>query len=132
MDLAVQEDRISSKEYRKLISNKKKRKYRNKIVTLDGHKFDSQKEAQYYAELKILKSKGIVKKIELQPKFLLQEGFTKNGERHRAINYIADFRITYADGSIEIVDVKGTKTNVYKLKKKLFEKKYPELTIKEV
>jgi hypothetical protein len=126
------EGRMTSKEYKELISKKKKRKYRNKIVSLDGHRFDSQKEAQFYSELKILKSKGIVKKIELQPKFLLQEGFTKNGERYRPINYYADFRVTYSDGSVEIVDVKGTKTNVYKLKKKLFEKKYPDLTIKEV
>lgn len=131
MALAVQEDRITSKEYRKLIS-KKKRKYKNKIVHLDGKRFDSQKEAQYYSELKMLKKKGIVKKIELQPKFVLQEGFNKNGERHRPISYIADFRVTYSDGSVEIIDVKGTKTNVYKLKKKLFEFKYPELTIKEV
>lgn len=130
--MGVQEGRMTSKEYKKLISKKKKRKYKNKIVNLDGHRFDSQKEAQYYSQLKILKNKGIVKKIELQPKFLLQEGFTKNGERHRPINYIADFRIIYADGTVEIVDVKGTKTNVYKLKKKLFEKKYPDLTIKEV
>jgi len=46
--------------------------------------------------------------------------------------YVADFLVTYADGRKEIVDCKGVRTSVYRLKKRLFAEKYPELTIKEV
>ena len=45
--------------------------------------------------------------------------------------YIADFKVTYADGRVEIVDVKGVRTDVYRLKKKLVEAQYG-ITIVEV
>lgn len=48
------------------------------------------------------------------------------------MEYVADFKVTYADGRVEIIDCKGMKTEAYKIKKKLFEYRYPELTIKEV
>jgi len=38
--------------------------------------------------------------------------------------YIADFKVLYCDGRIEIVDVKGVKTDIYKIKKKLVEAQY--------
>ena len=50
----------------------------------------------------------------------------------RAIHYIADFRITYDDGRIEIEDVKGVETEAFKIKRKLFEAAYPDLTLKIV
>ncbi|CAK0771112.1 conserved hypothetical protein [Gammaproteobacteria bacterium] len=48
------------------------------------------------------------------------------------ITYRADFRVTYADGHQEIEDVKGMETEIFKLKKKLFDYKYPDLTLKIV
>jgi len=107
-------------------------KYRNIKTEIDGITFDSKKEAGYYGDLKLRKRAGDIKDFKLQPKFLLQEAFTKNGKHYSAITYIADFEIHHYDGSIEIVDCKGKKTQVYSLKKKLFEKRYPDLTIKEV
>lgn len=109
---------------------KKKSKYRNKKVTIDGITFDSKKEANYYLKLKLLKQAGEIKDFGLQEKFVLQEGFTKNGERHRPITYYADFIIDNLDGSTDVVDVKGMETQVFKIKKKLFEYKYPDLSIK--
>ena len=50
----------------------------------------------------------------------------------KSIVYRADFRITYADGHQEIEDIKGMETALFKLKRKLFEYKYPELTLKIV
>jgi hypothetical protein len=75
---------------------------------------------------------GEVTSIECQPKFMLQEPFKKNGKAYRAIEYIADFRVTYKDGHVEIEDVKGIMTEVFKIKRKMFEKRYPELTLKIV
>ena len=56
---------------------------------------------------------------------MLQEAFEKNGKKYRRIDYKADFEIHKLDGTIEVVDVKGVETEAFKIKKKLFEKKYP-------
>jgi len=72
-----------------------------------------------------------VTKIVLQPRFELQPSFKKNGKTFRKIEYVADFEVTFADGAIRIYDCKGMRTEIYKLKQKLFEFKYPNLEIIE-
>ena len=106
-------------------------KYRAKKTEIDGIKFDSKKEAKRYIALRELEKQGNIGKLILQPRFLLQEGFRKNGKAYRKIEYVADFMYEQ-DGKLIIEDVKGIKTDVYKLKQKLFEKKYQDLTIKEI
>ena len=66
--------------------------------------------------------------VTLQPKYLLQEPFTKKGKKYRAIHYIADFEYIL-DGEMVVQDVKGMKTDVFKIKHKMFEYNYPELTL---
>ena len=109
-------------------------KYFNKKVMVDGIKFDSKKESKRYEQLKILKKAGLIKDLELQPTFVLQPAYKNNkGEKVRAITYKADF--IYFDTHLDqyiVEDVKGFKTDVYKLKKKLFEYQYPNLTIEEI
>jgi hypothetical protein len=101
-------------------------KYSNKKTTVDGIKFDSKREANRYQELKLLEKGGVISNLDLQPCFTLLEKFTdKMGKKHRAIKYKADFR--YYDNEIEeevVEDVKGMKTDVYKIKKKLLLSKY--------
>lgn len=110
-----------------------KSKYLNIKTTIDGIRFDSKKEANYYAQLKLLKLAGEVVNIEMQVKYELQPKFTDEaGNKHRPINYIADFVVTYKDGHVEVVDVKGMKTKDYLIKAKLLRYKYPELIFKEV
>ena len=87
-------------------------KYNNKKPTVDGIRFDSKKEAKFYKDLKLQMAAGEIKEFELQPQFVLLEK-DKDRVTGRGIKYIADFKITYADGSVEIVDVKGHKTQVY-------------------
>jgi len=123
-----------------IFTDKMRNKYNNKKCVIDGIKFDSLKEGRRFRELKLLRSAenkcDRVVKIITQPKFTLHEGFTdKSGTWHIAIHYIADFWVFYADGKEEIEDVKSAKTfttNVYKLKKKLFKKKFPNLIFKEI
>jgi hypothetical protein len=108
-------------------------KYSNKKVILDNIKFDSKREGNRYMELKILEEAGLIKDIELQKEFILQPSFKKNGKTYRKISYKADFY--YFDnhlGKYIVEDVKGFKTDVYKLKKKMFEYNYPELELVEV
>lgn len=100
-------------------------KYNNRKVTYDNHKFDSKKECEYYLHLKdLLKEKAIIN-LELQKEFILQDKFKINNKTIRKISYIADFSfVTTKDNKLHVVDIKGFKTDVYKLKKKLFEYKY--------
>lgn len=108
-------------------------KYGNRKIIVDGIKFDSKLEANRYQELKILKKIGEIKDLDRQVKFELQPSYKKNGKTIRAIYYIADFVYYDLNKKKKIVeDTKGFKTEVYKLKKKLFEFKYPELEIKEI
>lgn len=111
---------------------RKRSKYNNQKTVVDGIKFDSQKEAEYYCKLKLLKQAGEIKDFGLQPRYELQPAFEKNGKKYRAITYIADFVIVNNDGTTEVVDVKGVETQVFKIKQKLFEYKYPDLTLKIV
>lgn len=122
---------ITAKEYLAFSKkNNRKSKYNNRKVELDGYTFDSQLEADYYAQLKLRKRANDILFFRLQPKYLLQEAFIKDGVRHRKIEYIADFEVHHKDGSIEVVDTKGFITDVFRIKEKMFHKKYPhKLTI---
>ena len=100
-------------------------KYHSKKVIIDGYKFDSKKEAQYYLYLKSELKKGTIYNLELQKEFILQESFKLNDKTRRKITYRADFTYkTTKDDRIHVIDVKGFKTEIYRLKKKLFEKRY--------
>lgn len=127
--------RMTAAEYRLLTGQqpeKQPSKMRNVKTVVDGIKFDSRAEANRYCELKLLMRAGEVTDIVLQPRYLLQEAFEKDGVRYRKMEYVADFLVTYADGRQEIEDVKGHKTRTYRDKRKLFEKRYPHLKIIEI
>jgi len=98
-------------------------------VEIDGIKFMSPGEAERYLELDIQRLKGEVIELVLQPKFELQPRFRSNGKPIREISYIADFKVTYKGGKVEIEDVKGWggyTTPEFKLKRKLFLYRYPQ------
>lgn len=109
------------------------RKYHNTKTVADGIKFDSKLEAKRYAQLKILERAGVIRALELQPSFELLPSFRKNGKTWRKTVYKADFRyILCEDDKTIIEDVKGSTaviTDVFRLKQKLFEYKYPNYTI---
>ena len=112
------------------------RKYHNTKTVADGIKFDSRLEAERYAQLKLMERAGAIRDLELQPEYELIPSFRKNGKTWRKATYKADFRYILAeDDSYIIEDVKGSTsviTDVFRLKQKLFEYRYPELTIKIV
>lgn len=100
-------------------------KYNARKASVNGIVFDSKLEGDYYLMLKEKLENGEIRTFERQPVFLLQDKFKKNGKTFRKIEYKADFKIIHNDGSIEIVDVKGFETPEFRLKRKLFEKRYP-------
>jgi hypothetical protein len=100
-------------------------KYNNKKVIVDGITFDSKAEAQFYEDLKGAKEKGRVVSFEIQPSFILQEGFVRyDGKKILPIKYVADFRVQYPDGTEEVIDIKGMETALFVLKRKMFWKKF--------
>lgn len=95
-------------------------KYYNRKVIIDGFKFDSQKEAKRYNELKLMEREGIIHSLRLQPRFLLQDKFQYKNKTYRKIEYIADFSYFNTNEDVLVIeDAKGFKTEVFKLKEKL-------------
>lgn len=73
-------------------ARKKRPKYGNEPVTVKGIRFDSQKEAARFLQLKDAVREGVIYDLRLQRNFTLQEGYTTpDGERIRPIVYKADF-----------------------------------------
>lgn len=102
-------------------------KYHNKKQEKYGRKWDSTMELEYYEHLLELKDQGVVDAIECQVEYLLQDKFKYKEQTIRAIKYKADFRVTYSDGHIEVIDVKGQVLNDFKLKRKMLIYKYNDI-----
>lgn len=97
-------------------------KYGARKVTYDGKTFDSQKEAQRYAELRLLERGKVISDLKCQVKFeLIPNQYDDDGKLiERAVTYIADF--VYKDiktGQYVLEDTKGFKTKEYILKRKM-------------
>lgn len=109
-------------------------KYKNKKTEVDSIMFDSIEESIRYGELKLELRNGDITDLSLQPRYLLLEkGTNAMGKKYRKIEYVADFKyFDVKEGLWVVEDVKGFKTDVYKLKIKLFYAKYPELYFQEV
>lgn len=102
-------------------------KYNAKPTTIDGIRFDSKAEARRYDELKLLLAAGEITDLKTHPRF---EIWRKNAS---VIHYEADF--SYFDpayGENVVEDVKGVKTSVYRLKRKMFLAMYPDIKFVEV
>lgn len=80
-------------------------KYKNEKVTINGIGFDSKAEARRYQELWLLEKVGTIKGLVLQPSFVLQPSYKKNGKTIRAITYKADFAY-YENNKYIVEDVK--------------------------
>lgn len=121
-----------------------------RVTTTGGLTFDSRREEKRYYQLK---KDPEVLDIEVHPVFEIFPSFRKCipcgtifrkvkydkcpncGTKLlaiRGISYIADFRVTYQSGRVEIEDVKGVETEAFKLKRKMFELAYPGLTLRIV
>jgi hypothetical protein len=105
-------------------------KYHATKTTVDGIIFDSRKESARYGTLRLLEQAGKISKLQLQVSFIVLDDYNFMGKKKKGISYIADF-VYVEGGKVHIEDVKGVRTPVYRLKKKLFEAKY-NLPIEEV
>jgi hypothetical protein len=87
-------------------------------LDIEGIRFDSKMEAEYYLILKTELEKGSIASLTLQPKYILQDD--------PKIQYVADFEVMHLWGEVETIDVKGMETPAFKMKKKLFAKVYED------
>ena len=104
-------------------------KYGAKKIVIDGITFGWKDEGKYYEYPKRQKAKGKIINFELQPKYELLSSFKKYGKTHRAITYTHDFLVYRLDGSIELIDVKGTNTQQGDMRGKMFASKYQEIKL---
>lgn len=93
-------------------------KYHNQKVTTAEGTFDSKKEFQRWCVLKMMERAGTILGLERQKKFELIPKQKVNGKTILPCYYIADF-CYIENGKLVVEDCKGTKTEVYKIKKKL-------------
>ena len=94
-------------------------KYNATKTTIDWITFDSKLEARFY---NFFKTEWITI-LELQPAFILQEKFKYDWKHIREIKYKADFKIEY-NWDMYYIDSKWFEEPVFKLKKKLWQKRY--------
>lgn len=102
-------------------------KYKNKKVKVSGITFDSRKEARRYGELKYMQKAGKIKGLKRQVKYILipSQRNANNRVIERECAYIADFVYTDTEtGETIVEDVKGLRTDVYKIKRKLMLERY--------
>ena len=126
-----------------MMGKPKETKYHNEPDSRGNLRFDSKKEARRYDELLVLLRAGKIRNLRLQAQYTLRESYiAPDGERVRAIRYVADFayeRPTLPDKNgtvywlpvVEDVKSRATKTAQYEMKKKLLRERF-NITITEV
>lgn len=98
-------------------------KFNNKKLKVGNMTFDSTKEYRRYQELVLLQRAKKIHNLQRQVKFVLVDGFSIGKKRFQPITYIADF--TYEqNGAFIVEDVKGVETDVFRIKAKLFRRRY--------
>lgn len=98
-------------------------KYRARKTTVDGITFDSKREAYRYLVLKGMEDDGVIEDLRRQVRYELVPAFDVGGTHYRPVYYVADF-VYVEDGHEVVEDVKGMRTDVYRLKSKLFARRY--------
>ncbi|WP_373894446.1 DUF1064 domain-containing protein [Virgibacillus sp. CBA3643] len=125
----------------------RKSRFNARKVYFQGVEFDSKSEYEYFL---ILKNDKLVKDIKLQPEYTIINPYKVNcgrcdgrgrlynkktgnfnkcslckgyGKRMKqGAKYTADFKVTYVDGDVKIIDVKGgPMSRDFTLRRKLFE-----------
>lgn len=124
-------------------------KYKAVKTTIDGITFDSKREAKRYTELKVLEKSGMITHLELQPEYEIVINGVKICKYRGDFSYMTvraenkepfknskgEYQTPTMTGDKEgmvLEDVKGFKTPIYRLKKRLVEASYPGTLIKEV
>lgn len=90
---------------------KRRSKYGNRSVVVDGQRFDSKAEARHWRVLRTELATGLASLVLRQVPFHLPGG----------VVFRADFLVHRPGGGLEIHEVKGFRTEAYKIKKRMVE-----------
>lgn len=101
-------------------------KFGNRASDYNGIIYDSAFEAEYAQELDLRMKANDIAGWKRQVKISIDI------KEYHICNYFCDFEIEHNDGSLELVEVKGFETEIYRMKKKLLEAvwlpEHPEYT----
>lgn len=110
----------------------KKSKYGNVKCSAYGHDFDSEAEREYYFHLRFRQQRGEIRNLQVHPKWVLSDSVKvpeeKTGRKPQTlqqVTYSADFE--FDDLTLmrhRVIDVKGFRTEAFKIKKKWMYDKY--------
>lgn len=92
-----------------------KHKFNAVRCELDGKKFSSKLERNFYAKILLMQKEGAVIFCLRQIPFDLPGG----------VKHFVDFQVFFADGTVEFIDTKGLDTPMGKAKRKMVEDLYP-------
>jgi hypothetical protein len=125
----MKQERISAAEFRRRYQQPKQGKYNNKTCWYDGLYFQSQKELDDYIDHKNLLRSGLISGFLWQGKLVVTEGSDKE---NKAVTYTPDIVVLNNDGTYDIREDKGHRTQVYINKRKIIKSRYPNLRFREV
>jgi hypothetical protein len=90
--------------------------------------FDSILEMSFYRDVICPKiNSGEIIKAEMQVPFELQPKYKYKDKTIQAVKYIADFLVKFSDGKVKVYEIKGLPDNVSKLKRRIFQYKFPDI-----
>jgi len=98
----------------------KRQKYGNQPVYVDGIRFPSRLEANFYAGLKVAQDAKAIRWFCRQARFAIEGG-----------EWVSDFIVVMLDGTVRVIDCKGFKTKGYRHQKRQIRQRY-SIEIEEV
>ena len=98
--------------------------------TYKGVTYDSKTELLFLQEfIEPRLESGEILSYTRQVEYVLQDKFKYNGKTILPIKYRSDYNVVWADGTLQVFDVKGNPDNLSLLKRKLMWAKYPEANL---
>lgn len=108
----MSDSEMTADQFNAAMAKPKRSKYGNTPTEVDGYRFASLAEAKRYRELKLMVQADDISDLQLQVRFPIEiNGIT-------VCTYVADF-VYYDGGNYVVEDVKGKRTPMYQLKKRL-------------
>lgn len=108
--------------------DRKPHKYHARRTEYAGAVYDSRGEAEYARHLDLLKVAGVIHDWRRGGEWVLLDA-PPGGNRRERITLRPDFEVWPAPGRLEVRDFKGVVTAVFRVKARLFKRRYPNVPL---